>query len=250
MALLGFGAILGLWYVLSLVYPPLIVPGPAAVFGRLVQIVRGPDFVEVVALTLGRLAWGLALGAAPALAVGILCGGSRGLENFFRPGIGSIQAVPPVAWLAMALIWFGFNGRASVFIVALATFPVVAIATTEGVRAMDGRLAEVCAAYRFPPLKRLRLFVFPSLAPFLRSAAKTALGNGWKTVVMGEVLTTSTGIGGKLTDARLNIEPESVLAWALVAAALFFLMDGAWETGARIIRRLRGKAGAPARRRS
>lgn len=205
------------------------------VFKRIAEILHSPDFGKAVPLTVSRLIAGLAAGTVPALLIGIPCGLSLKTDDFFKPLLGTLQSVPPVAWLAMALIWFGFNGTASVFIVALATFPVVMIAAAEGVKSMDPRLNEVCVAYGFSWFRKLELYILPSLAPFLRGAGRTALGNGWKTVVMGEVLTTSTGIGGEITDARLNIESESVLAWAFIAAALFFLMQALWEILDRLI---------------
>nr|MCR4707396.1 ABC transporter permease [Clostridiales bacterium] len=57
------------------------------------------------------------------------------------------------------------------------------------------------------------------------SALNIVIGNGWKLVVMGEVLTTSTGIGGAITTARLNIEPDAIIAWAVILVTLCFATE-------------------------
>lgn len=70
--------------------------------------------------------------------------------------------------------------------------------------------------------KMLRYIYFPSVLPQFISGLKISIGAASKTVIMGEVLTTSTGIGGQITKARLNIEPETVIAWSIVAIIMFY----------------------------
>ena len=64
--------------------------------------------------------------------------------------------------------------------------------------------------------------ILPSIYPYFQSALEIVIGNGWKLVVMGEVLTTSTGIGGAITTARLNIESAAIIAWALLLVIFCF----------------------------
>lgn len=103
----------------------------------------------------------------------------------------------------MALIkcpecWFGFNGRPCVFIVAAATIPTVVINLCHGVRSVDRDLLEMARLYRFSRWKALWHITLPSIRPYFRSALEIVIGGGWKLAVMGEVLTTSSGIGGAI----------------------------------------------------
>ena len=121
----------------------------------------------------------------------------------------------------MALIkcpecWFGFNGRPCVFIVATATIPTVVINLCHGVRSVDRDLLEMARLYRFSRWKTLRHTTLPSIRPYFRSALEIVIGGGWKLAVMGEVLTTSSGIGGAITTARLNIESDAIIAWSIL----------------------------------
>lgn len=220
-------------------YPPLIIPRLPDVLDRLSGIVSSADMWRIVALTAVRLLAGLAAGIGAGTAAGILLGRYSAVHAVFRPLLGVAQAVPLISWLALALLWFGFNGRASVFIVAIAAMPVMLVNVVEGIRNIDPRLLQMARLYAFSPGRRLRHVVAPSVLPSFRAGVHVAVGLGCKTVVMGEVLTTASGIGGEITNARLNLEPESIVAWTVVVVVMYYCLDAA---AARLLRGRRGDA--------
>ena len=213
---------LGVWQFATLFFSPLVLPPIPDVADRLAAIVCGEKFWPTVSVTLLRLVAGLGLGVLIGSAVGLLFGASRTVEAMFSPFVAILQTVPPVCWVVLALVWFGFNGRPSVFIVATATIPTMVISLCNGVRSIDPKLLEMARAYRFSRWKTLRHVLLPSVEPYFRSALEIVIGNGWKLVVMGEVLTTSSGIGGAITTARLNVEPDAIIAWAVLLVLFCF----------------------------
>ncbi|MDR1519986.1 MAG: ABC transporter permease subunit [Planctomycetota bacterium] len=218
--------VLAVWSLLAFFYPPLLVPGVFATAARLWAIFSRPENLAVLGLTLLRLLAGLGIGIAGGILLGAAAGRFPRLRKLLSPLIGLAQAVPPVSWLILALIWFGFNGRPSVFIVAVASLPAVAVGVMEGCGAVDPKLLAMGRVYRFSRGKLCRLIVIPSILPHFRAGVRVAIGIGTKAVVMGEVLTTSTGVGGAIADARLNLEPESVAAWTLALLAAYWLLAG------------------------
>ena len=231
--------LLAVWELLTLMYPPLVVPGIAAVCGKLGDILADGKSLHTLWLTAERLLAGLGIGVAAGSALGLLFGYHPRVHRACQPLLGLVQAVPPVSWLVLALLWFGFNGRPSVFIVALSALPILTVNLTEGVAGVDPKLLEMGRIYGFSRRKRLRSIVWPSILPHFRSALRIAAGNGCKAVVMGEVLTTGNGVGGAITDARLNLEPETVIAWTILMVALYYLLDHL------AIRLLAGRKGRP-----
>lgn len=223
--LLALALVLGVWKALTLVYPPLVAPTISAVAAKFLDIAASVENLRAVGLTAARLLAGLALGVGAGVCVGALVGRFRRMRNVFRPILGLMQSVPPISWLVLALIWFGFSGRASVFIVAVSALPTMVISIVEGIGAIDPKLLQMGTVYRFSRRKLLRHVVVPSVLPHFRSGLRIAVGTGAKAVVMGEVLTTASGIGGAITDARLSLEPESVVAWTLAMVLLYFLFD-------------------------
>ena len=221
---LGVGLLLGIWQLATLFFPPLVVPPIPTVVRTLVTLVQEPDFWPTIGTTLLRLVCGLAIGIAIGAVLGLLVGLSRHLEDIGMPLIYVLQSVPPVCWVVLALVWFGFNGRPCVFIVATATVPTVVINLCHGVRSVDRDLLEMARLYRFSRWKILRHVTLPQVRPYFRSALEIVIGGGWKLAVMGEVLTTSSGIGGAITTARLNVEPDAIIAWS------FLLVVGCFAT--------------------
>lgn len=234
----AFAIALAVWWLLTRMYPPLIIPCISEVADRLSAIAVSFSMWRVVGLTAFRLLAGLALGIGAGAIAGVLLGCFAALHAIFRPLLGVLQAVPLISWLVLALIWFGFNGRASIFIVAVATMPILVVNAVEGMRNIDSKLLQMARLYRFSPYKRLRHVVAPAMLPSFRAGVHVAIGLGCKTVVMGEVLTTASGIGGEITNARLNLEPETIVAWTIVIVVLYYGLDAAaaWL--------LRGRRGA------
>ena len=218
--LASLALVLGACQFASLFFPPLVVPPIPKVAARLVQIVTRKTFFSLLWTTLLRLLAGLGTGIAAGTLLGLLFGLCRPAEDILSPVVRILQTVPPVCWVVLALVWFGFNGKPCVFIVAAAAIPTMVINLSGGVRSIDPELIEMARIYHFSRAKILRHIILPSVEPYFRSALEIVAGGGWKLVVMGEVLTTSTGIGGAITTARLNIEPDAIIAWAMLLVLL------------------------------
>lgn len=221
--LLSVLLLLGLWQLAALFFPPMVVPPIPSVLAKLVHIMAKENFFQLISTTVLRLMAGLGIGVLIGGILGLLFGLSRAAEEILYPFVGVLQAIPPVCWVVLALVWFGFNGKPCVFIVATATIPTIAINLCNGVRHIDPALVEMAKLYRFSTSKTLRHVILPSVGPYFRSALEIVIGSSWKLVVMGEVLTTSSGIGGAITTARLNLEPDAVIAWAFLLVVFCFL---------------------------
>lgn len=222
---LSFSIVFIIWKVLTQFFSPLVVPTISSVFACLMDIFSSVEFYKMIGLTIIRLTVGLTTGVGIGLILGILMGYNPHIKGIFSPIIGLFQTIPPVSWVVLALVWFGFNGKPAVFIVITSTFPIIAINICEGISNIDQNLLLMAQLYRFSEKKRFLHVVLPSIMPYFHSAFQVALGSGWKIAVMGEVLTTSDGIGGMIKLARLNIEPENIIAWSIVIVILFYLSD-------------------------
>lgn len=214
---------LAVWQIASYFFSPLVLPSVPSVARRLGEILCQEDFFPTVGTTLLRLIAGLGIGILAGSVIGLLFGLFPSVETMFSPFIGILQAMPPVCWVVLALVWFGFNGKPCVFIVATATIPAMVINLAGGIRSVDPDLLEMAQLFHFSRPKILRYVLLPSVRPYFRSALEIVIGSGWKLVVMGEVLTTNSGIGGAITDARLNIEPDAIIAWAVILVSSCFV---------------------------
>lgn len=117
----GVCLLLGAWQLASLFFPPLVVPPIAQVLSTLVRLMTQSDFGATIGTTILRLIAGLAIGVGVGAVLGLLFGLCPKIEDVGTPLIHVLQAIPPVCWVVLALVWFGFNGKPCVFIVATAT---------------------------------------------------------------------------------------------------------------------------------
>ncbi len=222
---LSIAMVLGIWQVLTFFFSPIVVPSIGSVGKSLVIIFTHAKFYHMIGLTIIRQMTGIAIGVGIGLIVGIYMGRNQIVKGLVSPLIHLFQTIPPVSWVVLALVWFGFNGKPAIFIVVIATIPLIAINVCEGIENIDAVLMEMADLYRFSMKKKMRHVILPSIFSYFNSGLKVALGNGWKIAVMGEVLTTSDGIGGMIKTARLNVEPENIIAWSIVIVFLFYLFN-------------------------
>lgn len=215
--------VLGFWWGMSQLYSPLVVPPIGMVAKKIIEILTSRDMWGEIAKTVLRLLAGLGIGVGIGIVAGIFGGMIKPVREIIKPILGIIQVVPPISWLILAIMWFGFNGRASVFIVVMSVVPPIFICIVDGIASIDHKLVEMGRVFQFHMWKSLRYILIPSIMPHFLSGLKIASGMACKVVVMGEVLTTTSGIGGQIMTARLNIEPETVIAWTVIVVMIYYV---------------------------
>jgi len=224
-SLLSFLLILIVWHLLTFRFSPVIVPPISNVLDALKSIFSTYNMLNMIWITIQRLIIGLFFGILIGLISGMLMGWFKPIKYILSPIMSLLQTIPPVTWVILALVWFGFNGRPAIFILILSTLPIVALSIIEGVNNIDPKLLEMAQIYHFSKRKSIRYVIIPSIMSYFKAALKIVIGQGWKIAVMAEVLTTSDGIGGMIRLARVNVQTEYVIAWAIIIVVLYYITD-------------------------
>ncbi len=220
-ALASLCLLLAAWEGVALAYGPLILPDPAATFGKLAELFAGGAVWPELAITGRRALTGLALAIFAGSLLGMAAGVSMTASMMARPLVTVLLGVPPIAWLVLAMLWFGLGDGTPVFTVFVACLPVVFIGALQGTRTLDHQLKDMATAFRLPWRMKLFDLYLPHVVSYLFPAWINALGASWKVVVMAELLSASDGIGAALAVSRSQLDMESTLAWiAVVVLAL------------------------------
>lgn len=224
----GWGAVASLllavavWEAISAHYGPLVLPDPRSVFAAFVALAeRGVAWSELAAT--GRrvgLGFGGALLAGSAL--GLAAGVSMTASTMSRPLVTVLMGTPPIAWLVLAMLWFGAGDGTPVFTVFIASFPVIFVGALQGARTLDNDLQAMAQAFRLPRRMMLRDVYLPHVVSYLLPAAIVALGLAWKVAVMAELFATQDGVGAELAVSRSQLDTATTMAWisAVVGALL------------------------------
>ena len=243
----GWGALaslllfVALWELGAGFYGPLILPTPLATFATLKGLFQSGAAWPELATTARRALLGLLLAASAGSALGLLAGLSMTASMMARPWVTLLLGMPPIAWLVLAMLWFGAGDGTPVFTVFVACLPVVFIGALQGTRTLDHHLKDMARAYRLPWHMRLLDLYLPHVAAYLFPAWITALGSLWKVAVMAELLAASDGVGAALAVTRSHLDTSASLAWiCAVVGSLLVLEYALLEPIKRELERWRG----------
>ena len=218
---------LGVWQLAArLVDRELLLPAPLSVARALWTLAGTGDFWLSALYTLLRVAAGLAAGTAAGVLLAFLCHGCPWAGHILSPAVRVVRATPVVSFLLLGYLWVS---RANIpgVIAALMVLPVIWGGVATGLEAVDPKLLELARAYRFGPLRTLRLVTLPSLRPCFSGSLLTAFGLAWKSGVAAEVICPpARAIGSRIQQARLALETPELFAWTLVLIALSLCLEG------------------------
>ena len=227
----GWGAaaslllLLTAWEAVAALYDPLILPDPLTAFAALwAQVEQGAAWPALWA-TARRALMGLALALGVGSVLGLLAGLSVTASVLARPLVTVLLGTPPVAWLVLAMLWFGMSDGTPVFTVFIACFPVVFASALQGTRTLDLQLRDMARAYRLPLGMALREVYGPHVLSYLFPAWVTALGSAWKVAVMAELLASTDGVGAALAASRSQLDTATTLGWISAVVGCLLVVE-------------------------
>ena len=217
---------LGVWQLTAAaVGQELLLPGPAAVGRRLLELAAGAVFWQTALASLLRIFGGLLLGVALGALLAGLTAWVPLRDWVLTPAVKVVRATPVASFILLVYLWVE-RGRVPGLISALMVLPVVWGNVSRGIRETDPRLLEQAGALRFSRLKTVRLVYLPSVRPYFLSAVVTSLGLAWKSGVAAEVLCRPAwAVGTQIVQARDYLETPSLFAWTLVILLLSLTLE-------------------------
>ncbi len=222
--LAGLLLLLGLWEWGHRVYGSLVLPGLDETATTLWHMAEAGIVGPALALTAGDAVTGWIIGMFVAVVAGTFAGLRDEIRFTLQPVAVILLGIPAIAWVVLALLWFGGHW-AVVFTVAVATGPIVFAAAVEGARSLDGDLARMARAFH-APVSAMALDVYgPHMLSHLFPALATTLAMSWKVSVMAELLSGSGGIGDGIATARVRMDTAETMAWIVVIVGVLIVVD-------------------------
>jgi NitT/TauT family transport system permease protein len=201
-----------------------LVPGPGAVFGRILE--EPVYFYREGAVTVMEACLGLLLGGGLAFATGVVLAHSRPIERSILPWAIALKVTPIVAIAPMFTIWFGFGMLPKVMIAALITFFPVLINTITGLRSVSPGALDVLRSLHASPVEVFIKLRLPSALPYLFAALKVAVTLSLIGAVVAEWSGSGRGLGRVILLAHANLDLPTLFAGVLVLASLGVLLTG------------------------
>lgn len=226
----GLGAIasiflfIALWDAGNQIYGDLVLPSPLETFKTLSLMLQDESVIEEINTTLYRASVGFGISLIIGTALGLLAGFFATASMMSRPIVTILVGMPPIAWIVLAMIWFGMGDETVIFTVIVASFPIIFVGALQGTRTLDGNLKEMAESFHFPWYMRFFDVYFPHIFSYVFPAWVSGLGMAWKIVIMAELLATSDGIGASLAVARSQLDTPTALSIVVIMiASLMFI---------------------------
>jgi NitT/TauT family transport system permease protein len=200
----GIAVLVVLWdaALLAAAGPSQLLPRPLAVVRAIGELAQKGFLVKHVVASLFRVTWGYVAAVLVGIPLGIVLGWYRRGGMALAPLMEVLRPISPLAWIPLAILWFGVGDISAVFIIFLgALFPL----TLTAMNAVHGvELVHVNAGRNFglraPQL--LRRVIYPAILPQLLVGLRLSLGIAWLVVVAAEMIAVNSGLGFLIIDAR------------------------------------------------
>lgn len=221
----GVLALLFIWWFMTLIFPPTLVPKPWETFGEVASIVTTGDFFYQMGSTLRRVLVGFGIAMVVAIPLGIVMGTLRSLESFFEPPVILGLTMPGLIWAVLMIMFFGLTETSAYAAVAVTICPMLAISIWQGTKSIDKDLIDMSTAFHASPWWKIVDVIVPQLISHMLAAIRYGLGLAWKVVVVVEMFGFSDGVGYQVVRGFNIFSMKAVLAWAITFLVVMIVIE-------------------------
>lgn len=219
-----------------------ILPGPAEVFRRAVELIANGQLPLDVVSSLRRVLAGFLLGVATAIPVGFLMGWYRVARALIEPYIQFFRMIPPLAVIPLAIVTMGIDEAPKVFVIFLASFLSCVVAAYQGVIGVDRTLISAARVLGANDGVLFYRVIVPASIPFILVGVRIGLGSAWATVVAAELIAAQSGLGFRMQQAQLYYDLPTIFVSLVTIGILGLLMDRIVQAAERRLTRWQERA--------
>lgn len=232
----GTAGFLVIWWLAAQLYPVYLLPSPIEVGLAFVGIVNSGQLFVKLFQSFQHFIPGLVIGTIFGVGLGVSLGWSGILDDALTPVIRLLRPVPPLAWIAVAIVWFGIGHVGAAFIVSIGALWINFYNSYSGVKGVSEELMDVASSLGVHnDWTMIRKVVIPSATPEIITGVRTGVGRCWMLVVAAELFG-APGIGYEIINASQNLAMDVALAYMLVISIVYLIIDvGVLRTQRRLL---------------
>jgi len=223
-----YSCLFGLWALLAQlkIWPPYLFPTPWGVGQELYYGFADHSYWIAIAVSMRRVLIGYAISVVLGMFLGLGVASNKFLEETMGGLLVSLQSLPSICWWPLALLWFGLNQNAILFVVIMGSLLSVTLAMEDGRKQMPkiyGMAGRNLGARGFQLFWHVLL---PASLPFIVSGLKQGWAFAWRSLITAEMLYVSLGLGQVLMMGRETSNMNAVIAVMILIIALGYVVDG------------------------
>ncbi|MDI3253333.1 ABC transporter permease [Pseudacidobacterium ailaaui] len=229
--MLATGALLLLWHYGVLWSGTRVFPSPHDVEKGMGELLRHHVLWADIRDSLRRVALGFGLSVLAGIPVGLLLGWYPAANEVVNPVMQVLRPISPIAWIPVAIIFFGVGDKAAIFLIFLGSFFPIVVACINGVSNVPAIYRRAGRNFGLTPAQILARVVFPAALPQVLTGLRIALGIAWLVVVAAEMIAVDSGLGFLVIDSRNSGKRyDLVVAAILMIGVIGLVLDTAFRS--------------------
>jgi len=225
---LFYSLLIGIWFLLAKlkIWPPYVFPDPKGVVENMWAGFADHSFWIAIGVSMKRMLEGYAISVVLGMILGFGVASSKFLEETMGGLLVSLQSLPSICWLPLAVLWYGLTEKAILFVVVMGSLLSVTIAMEDGRKQMPkifGMAGRNLGARGF---KLFWYVLLPASLPYIVSGLKQGWAFAWRSLISGEMIFVSLGLGQLLMMGRDLNDMSQVIAVMILIIGIGYIVDG------------------------
>lgn len=202
-----------------------ILPSPLLIVQSFIELTVSGEMFGHLKISILRALGGFLIGAGIGLALGLIVGFSKSSELYVDPTMQMLRTIPSLAVTPLFILWFGFDELSKILLIAFASFFPIYVNTFNGIRSVDAKLFDVARVLEFSKKKQLTCLILPAALSHILLGIRLSIGTAWLSLVVAELMGSSSGVGYMIMDARQFSQTEKVFVGIIIFGIVGKLTD-------------------------
>jgi NitT/TauT family transport system permease protein len=222
----GIAVLLVLWQIAVMTASSSVIPGPLAALYAIGELATRGLLLKYVVASLFRVTWGYLAGVCLGIPFGIMLGLSRRAEHALNPLIQIFRPISALAWIPVAILWFGVGDLSAIFLIFLASFLPMTVTAMNAAHNIEDIYVNAGRNFGLSRWRMVRSILVPAMLPELLVGLRITVGIAWLVVVAAEMIAVNSGLGFLIVEARnAGNRYDLVLAGMVMIGLIGLLLD-------------------------
>jgi len=157
--------------------------------------------------------------------LGLAMGASRLAFEVFNPLVQVLRPIPPIAYIPLAILWFGLGNPPAIFLISIGAFFPVLMNTIAGVQTVDGIYIRAARNLGAGPVTLFLRVMLPAAMPYILAGARIGVGTAFIVVIVSEMIAVNSGLGYRILEAREYFWSDKIIAGMLTIGLIGLAID-------------------------
>jgi NitT/TauT family transport system permease protein len=223
--ILVFVLFIAIWWIASLNVNSTLLPSPLQVLDGTIDLALEGSLFKHVYTSLYRVFSGFILAVLFGVPLGLLIGMNKKLKYAFDPLIQVLRPISPIAWIPLAILWFGVGDTPAIFIIFITAFFPIFLASNSAIKNIDPVLIKAARNFGTSKKGMFLKVILPASFPYIMVGLRVSLGISWVIIVAAEMVGMSSGLGYLILDARNFLRTDLIISGMIVIGLIGFGLD-------------------------